>query len=105
MTVYRVSCSITLPCMAKKRTAPVGCVGRRFHHDSLGSHVCLHLYGPKKPRDPPSLTTPNSITWACGAAKFTLNKCKEEEKEEEGEVVTIYAIELLKSDSDYTSFF
>lgn len=85
MTVYRVSCSIAavpaaLPCMAKKRTAPVGCVGRRFHHDSLGSHVCLHLYGPKKRRDPPSLTTPNSITWACGAAKFTPNKCKEEEK-------------------------
>lgn len=26
----------------------VGCVGWRFHHDSLGSHACLHLCGPKK---------------------------------------------------------
>lgn len=43
-------------------------------------HVCL--YGPKKPkaeaRDPPSLTTLNSITWACGAAKFTLKQVQRE---------------------------
>lgn len=83
MTVYRVSCSIAAVPAAvpwlRKRTAPVGCVGWRFHHDSLGSHASLHLYGPQKnpklqQRDPPSLTTPNSITWACGAAKFTLKQ-------------------------------
>lgn len=30
--------------LAQRRTAPVGRVGWRFHHDSLGSHACLHLY-------------------------------------------------------------
>lgn len=34
--------------LAKKRTAPVGCVGWRFHHDSLGSHACLHCVWPQK---------------------------------------------------------
>ncbi|CAB1455793.1 unnamed protein product [Pleuronectes platessa] len=34
--------------LAKKRSAPVGCVGWRFHRDSLGSHACLHSYGPNE---------------------------------------------------------
>lgn len=80
MTVYPAA---GRPCRRRcpgwGRTAPVGCVGWRFHRDSLGSHACLHLYGPKKPsEDPPSLTTPNSITWVCGAAKFTLKQVQRE---------------------------
>lgn len=93
--------------LAKKRTAPVGCVGRRFRHDSLGSHTCVHcVYGPKKPeavaRDPPSLTTPNSITWVCGAAKFTLKQVQSGEGG--GVLVTICTIELLNTDSGFTFF-
>lgn len=40
--------------------------------------LCTCMAPEKNPklqqRDPPSLTTPNSITWACGAAKFTLKQ-------------------------------
>lgn len=40
--------------------------------------VCTVCMAPKKnkavARDPPSLTTPNSITWVCGAAKFILKQ-------------------------------
>lgn len=52
MTVYRACCSSTAggsgDALAKKRTAPVGCVGWRFLCDSLGSHV--HRKGKKKPQ-------------------------------------------------------
>lgn len=73
--------------LAEKRTAPVGFVGWRFHHDSLGSHACLHLYGPQKTqelqqqRTRQGLTTPKTITWVCGDAKFTLKQVQKEEEE------------------------
>lgn len=39
----------------------------------------------KKKRDTPSSTTPNSMTWVCGAAKFSLEQVSDEERvEEEG---------------------
>lgn len=111
MTVYRVSCSIAAVPAAvpwlRKRTAPVGCVGWRFHHDSLGSHASLHLYGPQKTQ---SCSKGTRQAWQLQIAlrgrleqlNLPWNKCKEEE--EEGQVVTISTIELLNTDSDFTFF-
>lgn len=50
----------------------------------------------KKTRDSPSLTTLNSMTWVCGAAKFTPKQVQQEE--EEGGTGCGYAIELLNAD-------
>lgn len=75
--------------LGEKRTAPEGCVGRRFHRDSLASHAFLHLRGPKNPKAAkkkqatPRFAAPNSMTWACGAAKFSLEQVSEEERVEE----------------------
>lgn len=67
------------------------------------------VWPPKKPKaaawDPPSLTTPNSITWVCGAAKFTLKQVQRRGGGGGVVVVTIFAIELLNTDSEFMSFF
>lgn len=93
--------------LAKKRTAPVGCVGWRFRHDSLGSHACLHwVYGPKKN---PKLKQGTRQAWQLQIVlrgcveqlNLPWNKCK---VEEEGEAVTISAIVLLNNDSGFTFF-
>lgn len=87
-------------------------MGRRFHHDSLGSHAFLHLRGSKKNPpilqkkkkknpDPPSSTTPNTMTWACGAAKFNLEQVSEATGvKARGRVVTLCAAELPNRPSD-----
>lgn len=41
------------------------------------------------------MTTPNSITWVCGAAKFTLKQVQRGG----GQVVAIYTVELLNAGS------
>lgn len=65
--------------------------------------TCKALKTPKlqRKRDPPSLTTPNSITWVCGAAKFTL---KQVQRGGGGQVVTIYTIELLNADCFFSQW-
>lgn len=51
---------------------------------------------------PPRLTTPNSITWACGAAKFTLKQVQRGRGRREGKVMTIIPLNYLITDSDFT---